>query len=440
MSAEQFEQRIRGKVEGARMQPSPELWAAIEQQIAPKSSHRYLFWWWTGGFLMLALVALGIYFKPFTTQEHLLPPHFSQSETEYILPQSPSSAELEEACLEAYASLYPPTSLPSSSHTNRNRTLSRISTHLLATDIPSELPTSDVTQWIISQPALLQQIDFQAHKLPSIRTSLAHPVEAPHVYGESMRRNPNSAMWSIFVQGGWGYGRMRIQDFVGEEAFLPASTASNDIVYSDTYDFNAVPIPSQNTDTIQVNRVAYPRYQQRLQISLGKQIRRWGLRVGLSFRRSEQGRIETGFLPTNFVPIGEVDIAELSLNQPQTVTFSQTQIDVPIALDFYLKRGASNLVLTAGWAASYNANRSKQVGFTQSPEASSDPLLTFNQWHSYAMGGIRYEQAISRELSVFIQPSFHHNLSAAYNNTSTAATQQNRMRIHMDFGLKKRLW
>ncbi|MEO1384499.1 MAG: hypothetical protein AAFV78_14840 [Bacteroidota bacterium] len=66
--------------------------------------------------------------------------------------------------------------------------------------------------------------------------------------------------------------------------------------------------------------------------------------------------------------------------------------------------------------------------------------MTFNQWHSYAMGGIRYEQAISRELSVFIQPSFHHNLSAAYNNTSTAATQQNRMRIHMDFGLKKRLW
>lgn len=422
------------------MQPSPELWAAIEQQIAPKNSHRYLFLWWTGGFLMLTLVALGIYFKPFTTQEHLLPPHAIQSETEHTLPQSPSLAELEEACMETYSSLYPPSSLPSSAYINRRRTLSRIPTDLLSVDLHSDLPHPDVTLWMASQNSQLPPVALQANKLPSIRTSLAHPLEVPPTHRETIRRKSHSAMWSLFVQGGWGYGRMRIQDFVGEEAFLAASTATSDIVYSDTYDFNAVPIPSQNTNTIQVNRVAYPRYQQRLQVSLGRQIRRWGVRVGLSFRRSEPGRIETGFLPANFVPIGGVDIAALGLDQPQFITFRQTQMDIPVALDFYLKRGESNLVLTAGWAASYNTNRSKQVTFAQSPETPSDPPLTFNQWHSYAMGGLRYEQTLSRELSLFIQPSFHHNLSAAYNNTSTAATQQNRMRIHMDFGLKKRLW
>lgn len=61
MSAEKFEQKIREKVEGAQMQPRPELWAAIEGQIAPKSSGRYLFWWWTLGVFVAGLAVAGIY-------------------------------------------------------------------------------------------------------------------------------------------------------------------------------------------------------------------------------------------------------------------------------------------------------------------------------------------------------------------------------------------
>ncbi|MEM7655776.1 MAG: hypothetical protein AAF399_06565 [Bacteroidota bacterium] len=62
MPSDQFERTLRQRLEGAEMPPSPDLWAAIAEQVGPPPpKRRAAFWWWLDGTALALLVALWVW-------------------------------------------------------------------------------------------------------------------------------------------------------------------------------------------------------------------------------------------------------------------------------------------------------------------------------------------------------------------------------------------
>lgn len=479
MPSELFEQKIRDKVNEARMVPPAEVWQAIEGQISPQPNRRRPLGWWLGGSSLLgaALIA-GWLLWP--TSPSSPTPAQAEGESASVSP-SPSPAATNQA--DAFSALsdqvpaltatadqggqsdhrLPPT-LPPEENDQFAASTPQPSTPVATREEVTRITSDQVVEWSASPSMVVashqsfgtalspQSVDEssaspieQVPPLPACGLSFASPSAQATVVSVDLagqnRISPSPWSFRVSLQPEWA-GRGSLRNFTTDPS------VDHSILETDSR------LIRPNVG--QVYTLQYPRRSFSLNLGVGYRFaRRWELVSGLSLMRSEVGQLQRG----------TIDLLNLYEDGPRAeevvqafdliMHWRQTQLEIPLAFSFEaLRLGRHRLYLMAGASADVIINtpiESFDLGQeVDQPSIEPDPifnpsdrsfttpkaqtLLSLRQWHAHLDARLWYAYQVAPRVQLYLGPTAKYHLRGAYDGL--AARDQMKYRLGWELGLR----
>jgi hypothetical protein len=477
MPSELFEQKIRDKVNEARMVPPAEVWQAIEGQIAPQPSRRRPLWWWLGGSGLLGAILLASWLSwpsAFSTTDSAeVPPALASTapasperETERVLPGDPLDATSTPAPSPVSATTPPtdqphrPTAIlvPPSDFTpaRASRPASVPPVHasaLVADRVSATVATSPEDALALRahtetpQPlgslatGLIGQVPTMPANLSAKVPAASQAPKLSFALAEQGRPSPSPWSFRASVQPEWA-GRGSLRNFAADPS------VDHSLLETDSR------LIRPNVG--QVYTLQYPRRSLSLNLGVGYRLGpRWEVVSGLSLMRSEIGQLQRGTIDLLNLyqdgPRAEEVVQEFDL----ILHWRQTQLEIPLALSFEaLRRGRHRLYLMAGAAADVIINTPIEsfdlAPDSEAPTTEPDPifnrsersfttpaaqkLLSLRPWHAHLDARLWYAYQLAPRMQLYLGPTAKYHLRGAYDGL--AARDQMKYRLGWELGLR----
>ena len=460
MPSEQFERKLRARMEQARVQPRPELWDAIAQQVAEQTpSRKGGFWLWIDGVLGVLLVLAFLIPVRFGTIEQALPSAelLAQSETSAEAPavsslspqpnqQTFSQADQptsfttapvslagsaakslnQEPSLPATSSLVGTSQRPSGLGDSRSTPVSSLSSI-------SELTEEEkrVSSLNISHPPSLTRSSHSFSQLPSTNILLASAFDRPVLPAGSLASKEIAPLrrwtWKLAAMG----------------QFAPGTTGLNPFAQSDGPDLltNYRRGLGGNQQIIEdIYAVSFPRTGFTGRIGLAYQLTsRISIESGVGLSHIGQGQYKVGILGAER-PVGPTS-PEQNIVYEDPYSFAQTQIELPLLLNFALHRGENSWIFSPGIA--FNHQLQWKVRQTSTEVLLNEERSILNpagtlvlgqrKWYPHLQGKLLYQRALTPGTALFAGPVFQYQLGGSYAGAQSVG--QVRYRVGVEVGI-----
>ena len=467
MPSEQFERKIKAKLEGVNPPPPPGLFDAIQAQLTPAPPPRKAFvWWWIGGgSLIAAAIGLVIWLSlptepavaniPMTSLEEHPETSSSPLPTQEEL-QSEKEALGEDNGTQDVAHVAPaPNRVPSHREdmassaqqlplTEQPQSPGSISVLTLAPDHPSDL-ASEIQQTEMPLPSQLEGKSREI-LIDSINRRFASTID---LNGEI----PYPADIEVPGHSPW-YLRVAFQGeraSKGNPAWFIAPPA-NDYTVVEDYGTRALALSIPPVHT-----VSYPRQRFGVGILMGRELApRWSTELGLFYSQSEQGVYRRGSADLNLVTGGVTLAADAVRTYEVELSWRQNYLELPLRINYHIWQGyRKRLTLQTGVSLNRRTNQldtdrsvfsNDELSFSPLPEApQSNPddilitsdgtsLLDLKDWHSHVQLGMMYEFGIGPYRQMYLSPTFKYFMQTPYQGT--ASSDQPRYHVGLEIGLK----
>ncbi|MDX2249429.1 MAG: outer membrane beta-barrel protein [Bacteroidia bacterium] len=439
MSSEQFERKLSARFAEAQVSPRPEVWQNIEKQLAGSKPRRGGFFWWFGDGVFAATLLWAL-----------------------LLPGADKGAGftfVETACepaLEKEITLAAPTSLitqPAVESFSLQPSPREITQALepQTVQLPPQSPEPIATRIIV--PSVEESKisgEIKINELPSLHYLLLPEVKNADVSSASLP-GLKIKRWAFYtkISPEWAF------DMTPPALALVSSDQSS----QKSFDYSSVEssfLSSGNQSSPgEILSVRFPRAQ--LHVSAGAEYflsPKLSVQAGLGYSVSEYGIFQRGSLNSSVAdqlannPSGQLVITRSSFDFQPDEIFRIEQIELPVGVNYYLRRGRSSLVLSAGIsfnrlvsrrtssfegnAADITQNFGRNTLFTL-PTPDSE-LLVYRKYHVYASGGAVYQYQLRPGLAFFTGPQVKYQLSDVF--AGSAAVDQLPYRLGWQVGFK----
>lgn len=443
MPSEYFEQKLREKVSEARRVPSPQVWQAIEAELASQPSRRKpLLWWWLGASALLGAVLLGGWLlwpqAPPPAQRPPVP-HAERMD------QQPVPAAAPTTTLPAAAVAEPASAASSAAPARRSPRLKPLPAAVA--DLPmADLPVAAAAELAPAatpprHPSLAEVQALSPHPYHLAVTAADQPDGAAACQELPA---PSPRRWSLrFSLQAEQAGRGALR------SLLQAPGVDHSLLETDPL---LISPREGNVYTLQ-----YPRQSLALNLGLGWQLRpRWELMSGVALLFSETGRLQRGTVDLTTLPADGTRAEEAVQAYNLRMLWRQHQVEIPLLLRYEaLRRGRHRLSLVFG--ASANRIWTPLQSFDLQPAAADpqpslqpDPLfdssarsfttpdaqtlLRFRRWHAHLDARAWYAYQLTPQWQLYAGPTLKSHLSGAYEGL--AARDQMRYRVGLELGLR----
>lgn len=508
MSSDKFEQKLKERFADVQITPRPEVWQNIEQQLASQPSRRGGFFWLFGeGLLALAILFLFYSGGKGDARLPVLPPAGENVTAEQITTrndlslvkepdQSPAPARESSGHVSTKANetriavKNPDPSLPLDKTTLSVKGPESVITQANPTAADNENPVSLTNERLAANSASSGQIGSEVHPnilpagTPVERKLNAEKVQTTESIPEEKQGKPTLFIWNGSPVENRSY---LLEERIDENnpdklpvarlktrrwAFWAQVTAENafginsliperslNAAPNTSFDYSMVENSFQaspsNAAPDQVIGVNFPRSYGHVAAGAEYMLsRRFSLQAGLAYSVSSYGRYQRGTLNSTTSDLlssgvnGNLVISLASFDFEPNEQFRTTQIEVPLYLNYYLRRKRSSFIFSLGGAGNYVLSRKEGLSPTNLEDARNtfgrnivsnalipdEDLLLSRKYHFYLGGNILWQYHLRSNMTFYTGPQYKYQITDIY--AGDAASQQLRHRLGWQFGVK----
>lgn len=473
MPFDQFERKISARFAEAQIPPRPEVWQNIENQLASSRSRRKGFFWLLGDGLFAAALLLGIISAPGISYN--VEAQFSQiaqAETVgitdiLVAEDCPDYAESQSVQSNPVTPTFAENPSQPADHSAAKREVSakRTITYMVEkAQLPEKTVTSDpqILQALISpetnraQPsiAILQEAgavkDVSIDKMRAPVTQVLKTSEESAIPLENLP-DLKIKRWAFYAQTSpeWAFD-IEKPDVI--------AVSQSDQANNRSFDYSSVESSFLSSGSQfspgEILSVRFPRAH--FQAAAGGEyylLPNLSLQAGFGYSVSEYGIFRYGSLNSAIAdqltnnPNGQLVITLSSFDfQPEEI-FRTEQLELPVGMNYYLRRGRSSLVLSAGISANrlvsrrteYKANTvdlennfgRNTLSTLPTPDAE---LLVYRKYHLYGSFSALYQYQLKPEWAIFAGPQLKYQFADVF--AGSAAQDQLPYRLGLQIGVR----
>lgn len=446
MPSDQFEKKLRQRLEGAEMLPSPDLWAAIAEQVAPPpSKRRGAFWWWLDGTALLLIAALWLWpasplaeveaialgtggsqvqnlSLPEATPEAVLAPELSRQTppVKEVSTQHPLEASVANAGTSEASQLVPPTLVqpaavpqtnPPKSSVNRLAFPNPPHSNSLESSLEQPLPSAQERGLAVA--SAIGQIDRWEARPNQLSTAWSREIPA--------HQPMDPADWRVSP---W---KLRLRLTAG------MSPTANGWVWNSQV--HSPDIRANYSRSLGVNQVAeeeihlfrLPNRKLGLQASIEYQFSpRLSLESGVQLMQSSWGTYEKGSI-SGEQPIGPT-LRDPLIEVENQYEFRLSQWEVPLLLNAHFYPGGRHISVSTGLLLGHtNTWQVQEIGSDQLASedralrnANQETILSVRPWYGQAIGQLNYYLSLRPGQELFVGPIARYQLTGQYGGLQAA--------------------
>ncbi|MEM7374459.1 MAG: hypothetical protein AAF587_38050 [Bacteroidota bacterium] len=469
MPSEQFERKLRAKLEQAQVPPRPELWDAIAQQLADQPPvRRPIFWIWIDGLMGIVVLLLLSYGYAIPMKTPSLPASsmiVQQDETSsvpgatvQINPHSMDDTDQDDVANQEPSQVVSQfgnglSSQPLPQATHSQASYSSVHRRDLSTSVarnslqngaypPAMNASSEVvdsgsqagggdplnvvhplslhknegnSSWTLSRLSVAERsLDQMSVSTPAIFDKLDAPVMRRWIFSLAIRAQRAPGKGGLFPFSGSSDPDIRTNYSRG--------LGGNQQIIEDIYDLRF----ARNGVSAHAG-LAY-RLTSRIAVESG---------LGISHFRG--GKYEVGTIGDE-IPIGPVQ-PEPFIEYEDPYFFNQTLIEFPLQLNMALSQGRHPWLLSTGIAMNYqlrwNVRQSGNDRLLNDERSIQSPggslVLGQRNWYPHILGKLMYQHSLGETTALSVGPSFQYQLGGSYRGAQSIG--QARYRIGLELGL-----
>ncbi|MEZ4776032.1 MAG: outer membrane beta-barrel protein [Bacteroidia bacterium] len=470
MPFDQFERKISARFAEAQIPPRPEVWQNIEKQLVSSRSRRKGFFWLMGDGLFAAILFWGfISYANLPNRPALSPLQIVKTEAETV--ELTAAAD----CIEsAIVETLPRKTFTAEKRLTEKKSVNTTTESSVGLQITHPVTTNTAVEGLGETAYINKSQDHRVTTLMAEEATASSgsvkyasekitisAIPSPDIYrlqpapavkvGQQQLPDLKIRRWAFYLQASpeWAFDMERTNVL---------AVSQNDQAGSRSFDYSSFESsflsPSTQFSPGEILSVRFPRAH--FQAAAGGEFYlrpNLSLQAGLGYAVSEYGIFRYGSLNPAIAdqlannPSGQVVISFSSFDfQPEEI-FRTEQLELPVGVNYYLRRGRSSLVLSAGISGNrlvsrrtnYKANALDIENSFGRNTLSSLPtpnaeLLVYRKYHLYTSASATYQYQVQPQWAFFTGPQIKYQLTDVF--AGSAAEDQLPYRFGWQVGVR----